>query len=172
MAPLADGESLTVGPHRLKAVRTPGHTPGSTSYLLDGKYLFTGDTVMKSSVGRPDLGGQVRAWGRMLFDTLFNRLGHLPDETVILPAHSVPVKDEDSEGLVRLTLGEARRGLDLFQDHNPEAFIQHIEASLLENPARYQEIRQVNLGLLHPEESKLKELEIGRNLCGMAKKPA
>ena len=40
----------------VKALHTPGHTPGSTCYLIDTKFLVSGDTVFIESVGRPDLG--------------------------------------------------------------------------------------------------------------------
>ncbi len=42
---LTDGEELVLGGCRVKAIATPGHTPGSMAYLLDGRYLFTGDTL-------------------------------------------------------------------------------------------------------------------------------
>lgn len=42
---LADGDVLTVGEIKVQAIATPGHTPGSMSYLVDGRVLFTGDTL-------------------------------------------------------------------------------------------------------------------------------
>ena len=52
-AALADGDAVGVGSSSLTAIRTPGHTAESTSYLLDGRALFTGDTLFLSAVGRP-----------------------------------------------------------------------------------------------------------------------
>ncbi len=168
-SPLRDGEEFSIGSHRLRVIHSPGHTPGSTSLLLDDGMLFTGDTIMKTSIGRPDLGGEARAWGATLYETLFNRLAGLSDHTLILPSHSVPAVAEDEEGLVRISLGEVRAGLDLFQYRDRDEFLRQVENSLPENPERYQEIRKVNLGLIHPDEDKQKELEIGKNLCGMEK---
>jgi glyoxylase-like metal-dependent hydrolase (beta-lactamase superfamily II) len=58
---LADGDVLAAGALRLRAIHTPGHTPGSTSFALDGDAgavtLFAGDTLFRGSVGRWDLGG-------------------------------------------------------------------------------------------------------------------
>src|SRR5215218_1371412 len=91
---LGDGDALEVGSATLEAVRTPGHTPESTSYLLDERALFTGDTLFLSAVGRPDLdatpeGSRERA--RELYRSL-RRLLALGPETLVLPAHtSAPV---------------------------------------------------------------------------------
>src|SRR5215212_3429778 len=54
-SPLGDGAEVQIDASRLKALRTPGHTAESISCLLDGKALFTGDTLFLSAVGRPDL---------------------------------------------------------------------------------------------------------------------
>ncbi len=43
---LADGAEFQVGDIHIKAIHTPGHTPGSTSYLINNSFLFTGDTIM------------------------------------------------------------------------------------------------------------------------------
>src|SRR5213083_1242068 len=54
-APLKDDDIVRVGSAGLRALHTPGHTPESTSYLLDDRALFTGDTLFLAAVGRPDL---------------------------------------------------------------------------------------------------------------------
>lgn len=166
--PLRDGDQFGFGGSRLTVLHSPGHTPGSTSLLLDDRFLCTGDTVMETTVGRPDLGGKVEEWAELLYDTIHLRLKPLGDEVVILPTHAASVLERDEAGLVKLTMGEARRTLPHFALTDRAAFVAHVKASLLENPERYKEIRQVNLGLLNPEEARLQELEIGRNLCGMA----
>lgn len=58
-APLADGERIAFGRHALRAIHTPGHTPGSTCFLLEGNHpmLFSGDTLFRRSIGRTDLWG-------------------------------------------------------------------------------------------------------------------
>ncbi|MFQ3574737.1 MAG: MBL fold metallo-hydrolase, partial [Thermodesulfovibrionales bacterium] len=67
---LKNGDKYNIGTSVVEIIHSPGHTPGSTSLLLDGKYLFTGDLIMKTSIGRPDLGGASEEWTKMLFDTL------------------------------------------------------------------------------------------------------
>lgn len=50
------------------------HTPGSNSYLIDEKFLISGDAVFIESIGRPDLGGKVDEWSGFLFDIIRNVL--------------------------------------------------------------------------------------------------
>lgn len=50
---LCDGEEITVGDIKIKALHTPGHTVGSMSYLIDNT-LFSGDTLFYESIGRTD----------------------------------------------------------------------------------------------------------------------
>jgi len=91
---LSEGQEWAVGSRVLRAVRTPGHTPGSTSFLLDegqgGPWaLFTGDTLFAGEVGRTDLFGPEQApdMARSLHASIMNMLGPLPDDVVVLPAH-------------------------------------------------------------------------------------
>ncbi|MFQ3573814.1 MAG: MBL fold metallo-hydrolase, partial [Thermodesulfovibrionales bacterium] len=93
---------------------------------------------------------------------------HLSDDTIILPTHASSLKEQES-GIVMTTMGRARRDLDLYQIRDFQEFFKQVSSSLPPNPERYQEIRKVNLGILTPDEKKAKELEIGKNLCGMAK---
>jgi len=167
---LKGGSKITVGDCTFDVIHSPGHTPGSTSFLMNGKYLFTGDTIMKSDMGRPDLGGMSDKWALMLYYTLFKRFRDLPDDTVVLPAHSTSIREQNEQGIVTTTLGAARHGMKLFDIRDTAKFVDYVRHSLPENPERYKEIRKVNLGLLDPDEKKRKELEIGKNLCGMSRK--
>jgi glyoxylase-like metal-dependent hydrolase (beta-lactamase superfamily II) len=167
--PLSDGLKFSVGDHTLEVIHSPGHTPGSTSFLLNKTYLFTGDTIMKTSIGRPDLGGKSDEWSAMLYATLFRRFQGLDDGVIVMPSHAASVREQDDRGIIATTMGQSRKERDLFQILDEAAFARYIKANLLENPERYQQIRQVNLGTLASDEGKKKELEIGKNLCGMSK---
>ena len=95
---LADGQELRVGNTVLRALATPGHTPGCTSYVIPGG-VFTGDTLFIRSNGRTDLqGGSSEA----LFDSVRSKLFTLPDETIVYPGH-------DYNGRVSSTIGEEKR---------------------------------------------------------------
>ena len=89
VTPLDAGEAVEVGPLRIAAMHTPGHTPGSTCWhARDG--LFAGDTVFVNACGRCDLaGGDPEA----MFQSL-KRVSQLPDEVRLYPGHDygdVPV---------------------------------------------------------------------------------
>ena len=49
-----DGDELMLCDHKFQVVDTPGHTPGGVCYIMDGKYIFSGDTLFNLSVGRTD----------------------------------------------------------------------------------------------------------------------
>jgi glyoxylase-like metal-dependent hydrolase (beta-lactamase superfamily II) len=80
---LKHGDTLTFGDHTIHVIATPGHTPGSTSFLIDDR-LFTGDALMIDSCGRTDFqGGDAGAQ----YDSIVQRLFTLPDETLVYPGH-------------------------------------------------------------------------------------
>jgi glyoxylase-like metal-dependent hydrolase (beta-lactamase superfamily II) len=87
---MSDGDTLAVGRARLTAIRTPGHTPESTCYVLDDAAVFTGDTLFTKGVGRPDLHAHpdaARERARLLFASL-SRLRALGSDLVVLPGHA------------------------------------------------------------------------------------
>jgi glyoxylase-like metal-dependent hydrolase (beta-lactamase superfamily II) len=80
---LKDGDILKVGSLEIKVIHTPGHTPGSVCYLVEGN-LFTGDTLFVGAAGRTDLtGGSLD----MLLDSIEKKILTLPKETILWPGH-------------------------------------------------------------------------------------
>ena len=80
---MTDGDIFMLGEEKIKAIATPGHTPGCTSFLWRDK-LFTGDSLFIGGCGRTDFqGGDAGA----LYDAITQRLFTLPDETLIYPGH-------------------------------------------------------------------------------------
>lgn len=144
---------------------TPGHTPGSTSLVVDGKYLISGDTLFVKSVGRPDLGGHVDEWAHDLYWTLIDKIQHLPEETVVLPAHYASQEEVRADGIVAGVLGEIRRGNPALQLEDERAFITFIKENMRPSPAIYGEIRQVNLGVIAACQDQRTALELGKNQC-------
>ncbi len=77
-------DRLEVGRLTITFLHTPGHTPGSQCFLVDGR-LVSGDTLFIGSCGRTDLPGSDPA---EMYYSLTQRLAALPDETVLLPGHN------------------------------------------------------------------------------------
>jgi glyoxylase-like metal-dependent hydrolase (beta-lactamase superfamily II) len=78
-----DGDIFMFGNNSIRVLHTPGHTPGSCCFLVDGN-LFTGDTLFVGAVGRTDLiGGSLHT----LLESLKQKIIKLPPETKIWPGH-------------------------------------------------------------------------------------
>ena len=76
------GDRVAVGSIEIELVHTPGHTPGSQCFLVDGR-LVSGDTLFLDGCGRTDLPGSDPA---QMYDSL-QRLAKLPDDTIVYPGH-------------------------------------------------------------------------------------
>jgi hydroxyacylglutathione hydrolase len=80
---LKDEDTVEVGTLKITVIHTPGHTPGSVCYLIDGN-LFCGDTLFVGAAGRTDLiGGSLET----LLESLEKKLIVLPKETIVWPGH-------------------------------------------------------------------------------------
>jgi len=80
---LADGDTVELGGERIQVIATPGHTPGSLSFLWRDR-LFTGDALLINGCGRTDFqGGNAGTQ----YDSITQRLFSLPDETLVYPGH-------------------------------------------------------------------------------------
>ena len=177
IAPLADGAEIALGaaggaPLTIRVVATPGHTPGSTSYLVGRRHLLTGDTLFVRGVGRPDLGGHVDEWGRALFHTLRERLAALPGDTVILPAHFAGAEEIGADGVVSGQLAEIMRAVPELRVTSEADFVAAMRAALTPPPAAYAEIVRANLGLSAVDKDKATEWELGKNQCAASRSPA
>ncbi len=93
---LTDGMGIDVGSFRLEVVHTPGHSPGSVCFCLEGADLcFSGDTLFRGSIGRSDLpGGDPQA----LVHSIRRRLYRLQPQTRVIPGHG-PATTIDRERL-------------------------------------------------------------------------
>ena len=98
---LKDGEIISLGNLQIKIIHTPGHTRGSICLLVDNG-LFTGDTLLRNSIGRADLPG---ASSRMLIQSIKEKLLSLGDGVKIYPGH-----EEET------TIGQEKRNNPFLQE--------------------------------------------------------
>jgi glyoxylase-like metal-dependent hydrolase (beta-lactamase superfamily II) len=168
-AKLEDGQEITVGETKVKVhpLYSPGHTIGSTSLIVDDKYLLTGDILFVESIGRPDLAGKAEDWVGDLRNTLYNLYTELDKGLVVLPAHFGKVTELNADGSVSAKLGdlyEKNSGLNI-QDE--VEFRKAVTENLPPQPNAYQEIRETNMGKIQPNEEEQREMEIGPNRCAI-----
>jgi glyoxylase-like metal-dependent hydrolase (beta-lactamase superfamily II)/rhodanese-related sulfurtransferase len=169
---LHDGQEFHLGSAVLQAIHVPGHTLGMTAlFLKEGGhgFLFSGDTIFIRSIARPDLGGRGETWAPLHYRSLYERLLTLPEGTLVLPGHFSSPQEARNDSLFAEKLGDLRRANPELTMSNQEAFIRHILASLPVFPPQYVDIKRVNAGLLQPDEEKANELELGKNVCALAK---
>lgn len=120
---VSDGDKVNIEGIGLDAMYTPGHTDDSYSYLM-GDRVFTGDTLLIRGTGRTDFqNGSARAQ----YDSIFNRLLKLPDETMVFPAH-------DYKGDTVSTIGEERRHNPRLQVRSIDEYIELMDNLKLPNP--------------------------------------
>ncbi len=129
-----DDEIIKIDQIEIKAMYTPGHTSDSYSFLMD-KYLFSGDTLLINGTGRTDF---QNGSSKDAYNSLFNKLLKLPDDTLLYPGH-------DYNGNLSSTIGKEK-------EHNPRLQVENVD--------QYIEIMS-NLNLSKPQ---MIDQNISRNL--------
>ena len=89
-----DNEIIDIDNLKIKSLYTPGHTSDSYSFLLDN-YLFTGDTLLINGTGRTDF---QNGSSKDAYNSLFNNLLQLPEETLVYPGHDYNCKFSSTIG--------------------------------------------------------------------------
>jgi glyoxylase-like metal-dependent hydrolase (beta-lactamase superfamily II) len=167
--PLEDGNLVEIGNVKINihALYSPGHTIGSTSFIVDEKFLLSGDILFIDSIGRPDLAGLAQDWVGDLRESLYKRYRELSEDLVVLPAHFMIIDELNEDGSVSEKLGTLyakNHGLNI-EDENE--FRKLVTENLPPQPNAYQEIRETNMGKINPDEEKQREMEIGPNRCAV-----
>ena len=93
-----DNELINIDSLKIKSLYTPGHTSDSYSFLLDN-YLFSGDTLLINGTGRTDF---QNGSSKDAYNSLFNNLLKLPEETLVYPGH-------DYNGKFSSTIGNEKK---------------------------------------------------------------
>ena len=129
-----DNEIIEIDSLKIKSLYTPGHTSDSYSFLLDN-YLFTGDTLLINGTGRTDF---QNGSSKDAYNSLFNNLLKLPEDTLVYPGH-------DYNGKLSSTIGNEKK-------FNPRLQVKSVD--------EYVDIMS-NLNLAKP---KMIETNVSRNI--------
>jgi glyoxylase-like metal-dependent hydrolase (beta-lactamase superfamily II)/rhodanese-related sulfurtransferase len=170
--PVEPNGTVDVGEVTIKGVHTPGHTTGSTSWLVEDEALMTGDTLFVESVGRTELqfeGGDAESASGVLYDTL-QKLMSEPDTVKVLPAHFNVTDDGRYVGVtpglpMKSTVGHVRTHNEMVR-MDREEYVRAAFENIPEKPPNYEEVIATNEGKRELEsDEEADELELGPNRC-------
>jgi len=157
-------DSITFGKTSLRVIHTPGHTPGSLSFLVDEKFLFTGDVLFVESIGRPDLRDKAEEFTEELYATLHEKLLLLPHYTMVFPTHHGQ-NVESKDGTFFSTIQQSKKLPWL--DISKTEFVKRIVEKTLPRPNNYRQIIAINKGEIPLNVGEIPDLEIGPNRCAV-----
>ena len=120
-----DDEIIQLDKFKIRALYTPGHTSDSFCFLMSN-YLFSGDTLLINGTGRTDF---QNGSSKDAYNSIFNRLLKLPDETLLYPAH-------DYKGETVSTIGKEKRSNPRLQVKNVDEYIDIMNNLNLKKPEK------------------------------------
>lgn len=139
---VTEGDRVAIEGVSLDVLYTPGHTDDSYSFLLGGR-VFTGDTLLIRGTGRTDF---QNGDPRQQYDSIFNKLLKLPDETLVFPAH-------DYKGDTVSTIGEEKRFNPRLRVRSVDEYVDIMNNLNLPNPKMMDVAVPANIHVgLHQEE--------------------
>jgi len=132
-----DEEIIKLDHLKIKALYTPGHTSDSYSFLMDN-YLFSGDTLLINGTGRTDF---QNGNSKDSYNSIFNKLLKLPEETLLYPAH-------DYKGEKVSTIGKEKKHNPRLQVNSVDEYVDIMNNLSLKKPAEIENnvSRNINLG--------------------------
>ena len=131
-----DNELIKLDNLEIKAIYTPGHTSDSYSFLMKN-YLFSGDTLLINGTGRTDF---QNGNAKDAYNSIFNKLLKLPDETLLYPAH-------DYRGEKVSTIGKEKRNNPRLQVDSVDEYVEIMNNLNLKKPLLIDENINHNLKL-------------------------
>ena len=133
-----DDEYINLDNLKIRAIYTPGHTSDSYSFLMNN-YLFSGDTLLINGTGRTDF---QNGNAKDAYNSIFNKLLKLPEETLLYPAH-------DYKGEKVSTIGKEKRQNPRLQVSSVDEYIEIMNNLDLKKPSELEinVSRNINLGV-------------------------
>tara|TARA_B100001057_G_scaffold481260_1_gene555099 strand:+ start:463 stop:1143 length:681 start_codon:yes stop_codon:yes gene_type:complete len=132
-----DDELIKLDNLKIRTIYTPGHTSDSYSYLMEN-YLFSGDTLLINGTGRTDF---QNGNAEDAYDSIFNKLLKLPEETLLYPAH-------DYKGERVSTIGKEKRQNPRLQVSSVGEYVEIMNNLNLKKPSKidFNVSKNINLG--------------------------
>ena len=118
-----DEETVNIENIELKAIYTPGHTDDSYCFIMKDR-IFTGDTLLINGTGRTDF---QNGSAHDAYNSLFNRILRLPEETIVYPAHDYNQK-------LSSTIGDEKKNNPRLQVNNADEYAEIMNNLNLANP--------------------------------------
>ncbi|MBV7517344.1 MBL fold metallo-hydrolase [Ensifer sp. ENS12] len=164
---VAEGDRVSIEGLSLDVLYTPGHTDDSYSFLMGGdmgRRVFTGDTLLIRGTGRTDF---QNGDPRQQYDSIFNKLLKLPDETLVYPAH-------DYKGDTVSTIGEEKHFNPRLRVKSVDEYVDLMNNLKLPNPKMMDVAVPANVHIgLHQDEIARRGWALSAKealaLCGRAK---
>ena len=132
-----DDEYINLDTLKIRAMYTPGHTSDSYSFLMDN-YLFSGDTLLINGTGRTDF---QNGNAKDAYNSIFNKLLKLPEETFLYPAH-------DYKGEKVSTIGKEKKQNPRLQVSSVDEYVELMNNLKLKKPTEidFNVAKNINLG--------------------------
>ena len=162
---IEDGNTISFGTKQLRVIHTPGHTPGGMSFVLDDRYVFSGDILFVEGIGRPDLRDQAEEFAAKLYDTLHNKLLKFGDDAKIFPTHHGEGVNPTKDGIFYTTVQNAKK-LPLL-DLGQAEFVAKVVSITTPRPMNYSMIIKINKGVIPISPEQIPDLEMGPNRCSI-----
>jgi len=118
-----EDEIIKIDKLKIRAIYTPGHTSDSYSFLMNN-FLFSGDTLLINGTGRTDF---QNGNAKDAYNSIFNKLLKLPEETILYPAH-------DYNGKEMSTIGKEKKFNPRLQVSNQNEYVEIMDNLKLPKP--------------------------------------
>jgi hydroxyacylglutathione hydrolase len=155
--PFDDGDEISLGSVRIRAMHTPGHRPEHTAFALidtdrgdEPWAVLTGDTLFVGDIARPDLAVDKREGAHGIFHSLHDRLLSMAPETEVWPGHlgGSLCGGPGMDMKVSSTIGYESRHNTVLHEKDEDTFVERAVSSLPPQPPNFKTVVEINRGPL------------------------